>query len=70
MYKFSFENQLRGKNFTFLNFKTEKTIYRIIQRAENKLGFIRRNGSGRKPKITDIKGKRKLKVMFDLIDQT
>ena len=29
------------------------------------LGSKRRVGSGRKPKIMDIKGKRKLKVMFD-----
>ena len=45
------------------------TIYRIIQRAENKLGSKRRIGSGRKPKIMDTKGKRKLKVLFDQSDK-
>ena len=73
VYKFYLENHSRGKNFTFLHFKAEKmsksTIYRIIQHAENRLGSKRRAGSGRKPKIMDTKGKRKLKVIFDQSDK-
>ena len=62
----------RGKNFTFLHFKAEKmsksTILRTIQRADNSLGSKRRIEIGKKPKIMDTKGKRKLKII--LINQT
>jgi hypothetical protein len=72
-YEFYLENLSKGKYFTFLHFKAEKmpkrTIYNIIQRAENKLGSKRRIGSGRKPKIMDTKGKRKLKELFDQSDK-
>ena len=73
VYKFYLENQSRGKNFTFLCFKAENRINRIIQHAENRLGSKRRIGSERKPKIMDTIGKRKLKVMFyqsDKVSQT
>ena len=48
---------------------SKSTIYKIIQRAENRLGSKRRIGSGRKPKIIDTKGKQKLKVIFDQPDK-
>ena len=73
MYKFYLKNQSREKNFIPLHFKAEKmsksTIFRIIQRAENRLGSKRRFGSGRKPKIMDTKGKRKIKVVINQSDK-
>ena len=48
---------------------SKSTIYRIIQRAENRLGSKRRIGSERKPKIINTKGKQKLKVMFNQSDK-
>ena len=61
VYNFYLGNQSRGKSFTFLHFKAKNTlkntIYKIIQRAENRLGSKRRIGSWRKSKIMDTKGK-------------
>ena len=55
-----------------MHFKTQKmsksTIYRIIQRAENRLR-LKRSGSERKLKIMDTNRKQKLKVMFDQSDK-
>ena len=48
---------------------SKSTIYKIIQRAENRLGSKRRIGSGRKPKLMDTTGKQKLKVKFDQSDK-
>ena len=68
-YNFYLENRILGKKYTVKHFIKEKipesTIYRIIERAENGFGPIRKLGSGRiakkmtKPNIT------KLKAMFD-----
>ena len=61
MFKFYLENKSRKKNFTFLYFKAQtiskSTIYRIIQRTENRLGLKRKIGSERKPKKKDFNGK-------------
>ena len=48
---------------------SKSTIYRIIQRAENRLGSKRRIGTGRKLKMMNTKGKRKLKIMFNQSDK-
>jgi hypothetical protein len=53
VYKFYNEHKDNRKLFTVNHFKAEhipkRTIYRVIQRAENDSGYNRRLGSGRKP---------------------
>jgi len=73
VYKFYLGNRSQGKKFTVDHFKAEnipkRTIYSIIQRAENESGHERVNGSGRIAKIMSKKNIRSLKTMFDHNDR-
>lgn len=69
VYEFYIQNKIKGKLFTVHHFREEKiaktTIYDIIQRAENDLGYERAQGSGRKAVKMPAKKVRQLKSMFN-----
>src|SRR5689334_10507280 len=69
IYEFYLANRNKGKIFTLNHFKEknvpERTIYRIIERAENNSGHKRVQGSGRIAKKMTKKNIRLLKNMFD-----
>ena len=69
MYNFYIENKFLRKSYTINHFKTEnfpeRTIYSIIERAENEIGPKRVVGSGRIAKKMTKKNVAKLKIMFD-----
>jgi len=69
IYKYYEDNRSEGEKFTLDRFKGEKinksTIYRIIERAENKSCYNIAPGSGRIATIRTAKNIRRLKVMFD-----
>ena len=73
IYEFYLANRSRGKPFILEHFKhvkiTKRSIYRIIERAENELGHKRVPGSGRVAKIMNPKGIKSLKKMFDHSDR-
>ena len=62
-------NRTRGKKFTVDHFSAEnipkRTIYDIIQRAENESGHQRVPGSGHKATVMTKKNIDKLKSLFD-----
>ena len=69
VYEFYIENITLGKSYTVKHFLAEKipkrTIYDIIQLAENDFGYERKNGSGRIAKKMPRTKVTKLKTMFD-----
>ena len=69
VYNFYIENKSLGKRYTINHFKAEnipeRTIYSIIERAENEIGPKRVVGSGRITKKMTKKNVAKLKTMFD-----
>ena len=69
VYEFYLDHRTQGKKFTIAHFSAEnipsKTIYRIIERAENESGHQRVIGSGRKAKIMTFSTIKKLESMFD-----
>lgn len=73
VYNYYLEHRADGKKATVDHFKGEKiskkTIYRIIQRAENESGHERVKGSGRIAKIMTKRQINRLKIMFDHKDK-
>ena len=69
VYEFYEANRALGKKYTKDHFAAEKiperTIYSIIQRAENESGHERTVGSGRPATIMTKKNVKRLKTMFD-----
>ena len=70
IYEFYMANRAKGKQFTVQHFRTEsipeRTIYNIIQHAENDSGDHERiQGSGRIAKKMNKKKIKRLKDMFD-----
>lgn len=69
VYNYYLKHRNEGKRATVEHFKGEKmherTIYRIIQRAENDSGHERVEGSGRIAKIMIPKNIKRLKSMFN-----
>lgn len=73
IYEFYLANKSRGKLFTLEHFShvkiTKRSVYRILERAENESGYKRVPGSGRVAKIMTPKGIKRLKTMFDHSDR-
>lgn len=69
VYEFFLEHRSKGKTFTVEHFQAEKmpkrTIYRIIEQAENESGHKRAEGSGRPPVIMTKTNIKRLKASFD-----
>jgi hypothetical protein len=69
IYEFYLKNRSQGKKFTVNHFQAEdvpkRTMYDIIQRAENDSGHERVVGSGRVAKKINKNRIRRLKKMFD-----
>jgi len=73
VYRFYLDNRDKGKLFTVNHFTAEhihkSTIYRIIKRAENESGWLRRVGSGRDAEKMPKKKVDQLKRVFDHQDK-
>ena len=69
VYNYYLEHRAEGKMFTVNHFKSESIsksgIHKIIQRAENKSGHQRVQGSGRIAKIMTNTNIRRLEAFFD-----
>ena len=69
VYEFYEDNRDKGKTFTVKHFLAEKvpkrTIYRLIDSAENESGPARAPGTGRKATVMTKQGIKKLTAMFD-----
>lgn len=72
VYKFYIEHRDHGKTYTLNHFLAEKiskaTIYRVIRRAENESGYMRRIGSGRTAIKMTPKKITQMKNMFNNSD--